>query len=72
MSDMHAAAQQPLTKADLLAAIASLRTEFQSEFHSCMDGFTSRVEDFDYSAAKNRARLDDHKKRLTALEKKPS
>ena len=155
MSDMHDAAQQPLTKADLLAALASfgaefkaenesMRTEFRAdgqstreefrsafqtgtqqlreesrsafqagtqklreefrsdfkrifvmlahhsseladirgyikdklvtreEFHSRMDGFTGRVDDFDYSAAKNRARLDDHEKRLTALEKKPS
>src|SRR5437868_6834614 len=44
----------------------------REEFHTRMDGFTGRVEDQDYSAAKNRARLDDHERRLSALEKKPS
>ena len=42
----------------------------REEFHSRMDGFTGRIEGFDYSAAKNRDRLDDHAKRIKALEDK--
>ncbi|OGR91694.1 MAG: hypothetical protein A2V88_03715 [Elusimicrobia bacterium RBG_16_66_12] len=42
----------------------------RDEFHSRMDGFTGRVDDFDYSSAKNRARLDEHEKRISALETK--
>jgi len=42
----------------------------RDEFHSRMDGFTRRVEDFDWSAAKNLDRLDDHEKRIRAIEKK--
>lgn len=40
----------------------------REEFHSRMDGFARRVEDHDWSAAKNRARLDDHESRLKSLE----
>jgi len=40
----------------------------RDEFHSRMDGFAGRVDDYDYSAAKNRARLDEHEKRISALE----
>ncbi len=36
-----------------------------------MDGFTGRVVDSDYSTAKNRERLDDHAKRIKALEDRP-
>ena len=43
----------------------------RDEFHSRMDGFTDRVDNFDYSAAKNRERLDDYGKRIKALEDKP-
>jgi len=42
----------------------------REEFHSRMDGFAGRADDFDYSAAKNRARLDEHEKRISALETK--
>ena len=42
----------------------------REEFHSRMDGFTGRVDVFDYSSAKNRERLDDHAKRISALEEK--
>ena len=42
----------------------------RDEFHSRMDGFTGRVDDFDYSSAKNRARIDEHEKRISALETK--
>jgi chromosome segregation ATPase len=42
----------------------------RDEFHSRMDGFAGRVSDFDHSTAKNRARLDDHEKRIIALEEK--
>jgi len=42
----------------------------RDEFHSRMDGFTRRVEDSDYSSAKNLTRLDDHERRIDALEKR--
>ncbi|MFI5346666.1 MAG: hypothetical protein ACHQ51_09865 [Elusimicrobiota bacterium] len=42
----------------------------RDEFHSRMDAFTGRVDDYDYSSAKNRDRLDAHEKRITALEQK--
>lgn len=42
----------------------------RDEFHSRMDGFTGRVEDFDYSSAKNRVRIDEHERRISALETK--
>jgi hypothetical protein len=42
----------------------------RDEFHSRMDGFTGRVVDSDYSTSKNRERLDDHAKRIKALEDK--
>jgi hypothetical protein len=44
----------------------------RDEFHSRMDAFTGRVEDFDFTEAQNRARLDEHEQRIIALEKKPS
>ena len=44
----------------------------RDEFHSRMDGFAGRVTDFDYSSAKNRARLDEHEERLKKLESRPS
>jgi len=40
----------------------------REEFHSRMDGFAGRVDDSDYSSAKNRVRLDEHEKRISALE----
>ncbi len=40
----------------------------RDEFHARMDAFTRRVEDHDWSAAKNRSRLDDHEDRIKALE----
>jgi hypothetical protein len=58
-----------------LAGIRSYMTEnlvTRDEFHTRMDGFTSRVDDYDYSAAKNRDRLDAHERRIAALEKKRS
>ena len=42
----------------------------RDEFHSRMDGFARRVEDQDWSAAKNRDRLDDHEKRIRSIEEK--
>jgi len=42
----------------------------RDEFHARMDAFTGRVDDSDYSAAKNRDRLDAHERRITALERK--
>ncbi|MDE2509720.1 MAG: hypothetical protein KGL74_01240 [Elusimicrobia bacterium] len=42
----------------------------RDEFHSRMDAFTGRVDDYDYSSAKNRERLDAHEKRIAALEQK--
>jgi hypothetical protein len=44
----------------------------RDEFHTRMDAFTGRVDDFGYSSAKSRDRLDDHERRINALEKKPS
>lgn len=44
----------------------------RDEFHSRIDAFTGRVDDYDYSAAKNRDRLDSHEKRITDLERKQS
>jgi BMFP domain-containing protein YqiC len=44
----------------------------REEFHARMDAFAGRVDTHDYSAAKNRDRLDDHERRISALEKKPS
>ena len=43
----------------------------RDEFHARMDAFTGRVSDFDYSQAKQRDRLDDHERRISALETKP-
>ena len=42
----------------------------RDEFHSRMDAFSGRVYDQDYSTAKNRVRLDEHEKRIAALEAK--
>ncbi|MBI5245748.1 MAG: hypothetical protein HY923_01095 [Elusimicrobia bacterium] len=42
----------------------------RDEFHSRMDGFVRLVDDHNWSAAKNRVRLDDHEKRINALEEK--
>lgn len=42
----------------------------RDEFHSRMDAFTGRVDDSDYSSAKNRDRLDDHERRISSLEAK--
>lgn len=44
----------------------------RDEFHSRMDAFTGHVQDQDYSSAKNRARLNDHEDRISAIEKRPS
>jgi chromosome segregation ATPase len=67
-----------ITLANHTAELADIRGHIKNnmvtrdEFHSRMDGFTRRVDDFDYSAAKNRDRLDDHAKRISALEEKRS
>lgn len=42
----------------------------REEFYSTMDGYARRVENFDYSSAKDLTRLDDHEKRIDALEKR--
>lgn len=44
----------------------------RDEFHSRMDAFSGRVEDYEYGDAKRRARLDDHERRIGALESKKS
>jgi hypothetical protein len=65
-----------ITLANHTAELADIRGHLKDkmvtreEFHSRMDGFTGRVEDYDYLAAKNRERLDDHAKRIKALEDK--
>lgn len=65
-----------ITLAHHTAELADIRGHLKDkmvtreEFHSRMDGFTGRVEGFDYSAAKNRDRLDDHARRIKALEDK--
>ena len=65
-----------ITLAHHTAELADIRGHIKDkmvtreEFHSRMDGFTGRVDDFDYSAAKNRARLDDHSRRIKVLEEK--
>lgn len=65
-----------ITLAHHTAELADIRGHIKDkmvtrdEFHSRMDGFAGRVEDFDYSSAKNRSRLDDHEKRIIALEEK--
>ena len=66
------------TLANHTAELAEIRSHIKDkmvtreEFHSRMDGFTRRVDDFDYSSAKNRFRLDEHENRIGALEKKSS
>ena len=63
-----------LTTAHHSAELADIRGYMKDklvtrdEFHSRMDGFARRVDDFDWSAAKNLDRLDDHEKRLKKLE----
>ncbi len=42
----------------------------REEFHSRMDAFAGRVDDFAYGDAKSRSRLDDHERRIGALEKR--
>lgn len=65
-----------MTVAHHSAELADIRSHIKDkmvtrdEFHSRMDGFAGRVKDFDYSAAKNLVRLDDHEKRIDALEKR--
>ena len=65
-----------ITLANHTAELADIRGYMRDklvtrdEFHSRMDGFTGRVDDFDYSSAKNRDRLDQHEKRISALEAK--
>ena len=67
-----------ITLAHHTAELADIRGHIKDkmvtrdEFHSRMDGFAGRVADFDYSAAKNLTRLDDHEKRINALEEKRS
>jgi hypothetical protein len=65
-----------ITLANHTAELADIRGYIKDkmvtrdEFHSRMDAFTGRVDDADYSSAKNRDRLDAHEKRIAALEKK--
>ncbi|MCM2304915.1 MAG: hypothetical protein NDJ72_09450 [Elusimicrobia bacterium] len=65
-----------ITLAHHTAELADIRGHIKEkmvtrdEFHSRMDGFAGRVADFDYSSAKNRARLDEHEERIRALENK--
>ena len=42
----------------------------RDEFHSRMDAFSGGVYDQDYSTANNRVRLDEHERRIAALEAK--
>lgn len=63
-----------ITLARQTAALADIRGYLKDkvvtrdEFHSRMDGFAGRVDDFDYSSAKNRARLDEHERQIYSLE----
>lgn len=65
-----------ITLANHTAELADIRGYMKDkmvtrdEFHARMDGFSGRVDDYDYSAAKNRDRLDSHEKRISALEQK--
>ena len=65
-----------ITLAHHTAELADIRGHIKDkmvtrdEFHSRMDGFSGRVADLDYSSAKNRSRLDEHEKRISALEEK--
>lgn len=65
-----------VTLANHTAELADIRGHIKDkmvtrdEFHSRMDGFAGRVKDFDYSSAKNLTRLDDHERRIDALEKR--
>lgn len=51
-----------------------MKTELvtRNEFHARMDAFAGRVDDADVADVRQRARLDDHERRISALEKKPS
>jgi hypothetical protein len=42
----------------------------RKEFHGRMDTFTGRVVDADYSWAKQKQRLDEHARRIAALERR--
>ena len=65
-----------ITLAHHTAKLADIRGHIKDkmvtrdEFHSRMDGFTGRVVDSDYLTAKNRELIDDHTKRIKALEDK--
>lgn len=64
------------TLANHTAELADIRRHIKEkmvtrdEFYSTMDGYTRRVENSDYHSAKNLDRLDDHQKRIDALEKR--
>lgn len=66
------------TLANHTAELADIRSHIKEkmvtrdEFYSCMDGYARRVENSDYFSAKNLSRLDDHQKRISALEEKRS
>lgn len=65
-----------MTLAHHTAELADIRGHVKTkmvtrdEFYARMDGFAGRADDFDYSMAKNRARLDEHEKRISLLEQK--
>lgn len=64
------------TLANHTAELADIRSHIKEkmvtrdEFYSTMEGYAGRVQDFDYSAAKNLTRLDEHERRIDALEKR--
>ena len=67
-----------ITLAHHTAELADIRGHIKDkmvtrdEFHARMDGFTGRVDDSDYSSANKSERLNDHAKRISALEEKLS
>ena len=65
-----------ITLAHHTAELADIRGHIKDkmvtreEFHSRMDGFSGRVQDFEYALSKNREMLADHAKRISALEER--
>lgn len=65
-----------MTLAHHTAELADIRGHIKDkmvtreEFHSRMDGFTGKVQDYEYAAAKNRELLVDYDKRIKALEER--
>ena len=69
---MNGGENEPATRGELRVVRGHIKDKMvtRDEFLSRMDGFTGRVDDSDYSSAKNSARLNDHAKSISALEEK--